>query len=265
MKILIIFIGVLFVTLTALGQDITITGKVFDAYTGTPLSEVNVKVENGAGTTTNKNGGFTITCPVSSEVVITHISYETFKFVCNEKNKEVKIGMIPAAYNLNEVSIGSSRNEENKNLTEAQSIAIITPEKMERENGISFDDIINLEPGIYATADGAPGSIGNGISGLSSNISIRGYQGYRGSSGYKIYLNGIPLTDAEGRTTKQGDVDYSIMGKTEIIKGPSSSLYGVGIGGAIKMSIVQPKELGTKIVQQLTVGSCSENTRLYRR
>lgn len=251
-------IGVIIISLfslTSSGQGITVRGKVYDAYTNLPLDEVTIQVKDGGVTKTDKDGNFEVNCSESSEITVMHLSYESYKLLAKNHSKSFKIGLIPTSYNLNEVSVSTSRIEPNKNLTQAQSIAIITPKQMEREEGISFDKIINLEPGIYSTPGTAPGSLGNGVSGLSSNIMIRGYAGDRGSAGYKIYLNGIPLTDAEGRTTKQGDVDYSIMGKTEIIKGPSSSLYGVGIGGAIKMSVVEPKPLSTRIVQQLTVGS----------
>ncbi|MDP4845550.1 MAG: Plug domain-containing protein, partial [Salibacteraceae bacterium] len=66
-------------------------------------------------------------------------------------------------------------------------------------------------------------------------INIRGYGngvGFRGASnnfdgqGTKIYLNGIPLTDAEGITVLD-DIDFASLGNVEVVKGPAGSLYGL--------------------------------------
>jgi iron complex outermembrane receptor protein len=59
-------------------------------------------------------------------------------------------------------------------------------------------------------------------------FNIRGYgngsRGTRGISsnfdgqGYKVYLNDIPITDAEGNTTLD-DIDYASIDNAEIVKG----------------------------------------------
>ncbi len=97
-------------------------------------------------------------------------------------------------------------------------------------------------------------------------ITIRGYgnaTNFNGS-GYKAYLNGIPLTDAEGITILD-DIDFSTLGKVEVIKGPSSSLYGAGIGGVVKMYTLRPPPRTTRFIQEVLGDSLSlfrTNTRV---
>jgi iron complex outermembrane receptor protein len=255
MKKINILIGLLFLTISIFAQQRSqVKGKVYDAYNGHSLSDVNIQVTGGGGTVTDKNGDFILSCSDSAEITVSHVSYESYKFFAKKQTSSMKIGLIPTSYNLNEVSINSSRQEENKNLTVPQSIAVITPKQVEREDGLSFDKVVNLEPGIFSQVVSVPGSFGNGVSGLGSSLMIRGYVGDRMAGGAKTYLNGIPLTDAEGKAA-YSDVDFSIVGETEIIKGPASSLYGSGIGGVVKMYVLQPKPLSTRIVEQFTVGS----------
>ncbi|HAP06793.1 MAG TPA: hypothetical protein DCR20_03130, partial [Planctomycetaceae bacterium] len=52
--------------------------------------------------------------------------------------------------------------------------------------------------------------------------------------GYKVYLNGIPVTDAEGITTMD-DIDFGAIGNAEIVKGPAGTLYGQAIAGAVNL------------------------------
>jgi iron complex outermembrane recepter protein len=255
MKKILTFIILISLSLSLFAQQQNqVKGKVFDAYNGHALQDVNIQITGGGGTVTDKNGEFILTWKDSLEITITHVSYETYKFIVKKQQQLLKIGLIPTSYNLNEVSINSSRIETNKNLTIPQSIAVITPKEVDREDGLSFDKVVNLEPGIFSQVNSVPGSFGNGVSGLGGAVMIRGYLGDRMSGGAKMYLNGIPLTDGQGNP-EYNDVDFSIIGETEIIKGPSSSLYGSGIGGVVKMYVLQPKPLSTRIVEQATIGS----------
>lgn len=102
-------------------------------------------------------------------------------------------------------------------------------------------------------------------------ITIRGY-GNGGDAGnfiglgYKAYLNGIPITNAEGQTILD-DVDFANIGRVEVIRGPASTIYGGGVGGVVNLYTALPREFGTTVVQQLTSGSdglMRSDTRLER-
>jgi iron complex outermembrane receptor protein len=50
----------------------------------------------------------------------------------------------------------------------------------------------------------------------------------------KSYLNDIPLTTSDGVSTPE-EIDFQELHKIEIIKGPTSALYGSGLGGSINL------------------------------
>lgn len=74
-------------------------------------------------------------------------------------------------------------------------------------------------------------------------ISIRGF-GARaafGIRGIKIISDGIPESIPDG-TAKVGNLDVGMMERMEVIKGPSSGLYGNASGGVISLFSENPKE-----------------------
>lgn len=88
---------------------------------------------------------------------------------------------------------------------------------------------------------------------------IRGYYPNAGNNanfnglGYQLYFNNIPVTDATG-TTIMDDIDFSTLGRVEIIKGPSP-LYGNEIAGTVNLYSQRPRRNGTTLSEQLVAGS----------
>jgi iron complex outermembrane receptor protein len=128
-----------------------------------------------------------------------------------------------------------------------QSVDIVNRAELQRNEGLFLDDTLNLLPGVRFESRTLSGG---------QRITIRGYgnsTNFNGS-GYKAYLDGVPLTDAEG-TTILNDVDPSTLGRIEVIKGPASSLYGAGIGGVVKFFTLQPEPNTTKFTQETVAGT----------
>ncbi len=65
-------------------------------------------------------------------------------------------------------------------------------------------------------------------------ITIRGFgsRSNSGISGVRILLDGIPESEPDGQTRIEG-IDFTSIGKIEIVKGNSSSLYTNAPGGVI--------------------------------
>ncbi|RPI41823.1 MAG: TonB-dependent receptor, partial [Bacteroidetes bacterium] len=59
----------------------------------------------------------------------------------------------------------------------------------------------------------------------------------------RAYLDDIPLTSGDGISTLE-DLDPASIGTIEILKGPSSALYGSGLGGIVKLSTPYPEKTG---------------------
>ncbi|MDB5256138.1 MAG: TonB-dependent receptor [Chitinophagaceae bacterium] len=257
MKNLYTIVLALFVSLPLLAQTGQLKGRVFDAYNSNPLIKANIQVAGVDMTTTDENGVFFLTCNDSMQITVFSIGYEPYKQVIKNCSNELNIGLNPSYDNLNEVEVTGSKPESHMNLKQAQSIGILTTKELNRNDGLFLENSLNLLSGVRMEKRTLNGG---------QRITIRGYgnsSNFNGS-GIKTYLNGIPVTDAEG-TTILDDVDFSTLGKVEVIKGPASSLYGTGIGGVVKMYTARPTYKGTKLTQQGQIGTFglwSTNSRL---
>ena len=83
-------------------------------------------------------------------------------------------------------------------------------------------------------------------------ISIRGF-GARsafGIRGIKVIVDGIPESIPDG-TAKMGNLDVGTMERMEIIKGPSSGLYGNASGGVISIFTENPTSPFAEIQSQI--------------
>ncbi|HAM11402.1 MAG: hypothetical protein A2X05_12895 [Bacteroidetes bacterium GWE2_41_25] len=101
-----------------------------------------------------------------------------------------------------------------------------------RTDNLNLADATNLA----ATLNTLPGITMQTGTFLTNRIVIRG-MGSRtpyNTNRIRSYLNEIPLTSADGVSTPE-EIDLNSLEKIEVIKGPSSALYGSGLGGSINM------------------------------
>lgn len=103
-------------------------------------------------------------------------------------------------------------------------VSVLDQKNLQFIRGNSLIGAFNSVPGVRFE-ERSPGSY---------RLSIRGslLRSPYGVRNIKIYWDGIPLTDAGGNTYLQLISPEQLTG-AEIIKGPASSLYGAGTGGAV--------------------------------
>ena len=103
-----------------------------------------------------------------------------------------------------------------------------------------------------------PGIIVNNRYNLSEGdrISIRGIgsRAQFGVTGIKILLDGIPLTFPDGQS-QLNNLDLNTIGKVEIVRGPSSFLYGNSSGGVIAISSKDIYTSKTSLNPEYRIGS----------
>ena len=219
-------------------------GKVFDTYTRAPLEGVSVTA-GSSNAASAADGSFAIACAPGTEVTFRTIGYETDSATVTDCAVQLLAGLTPGTQNLNAVSVVATR--EAPNLRQPIAVTTLSRFDLTRGTGLFLDDVLNTVPGVRMERRTMSGG---------QRITIRGY-GNRTNfdgSGYKAYLNGVPVTDAEG-VTMLDDVDFATLGKVDIVRGPASSLYGAGIGGVVNLYTLRPDRAGTTIEQETMVGA----------
>ena len=117
---------------------------------------------------------------------------------------------------------------QNRQLKETgMAISVITPAQLERYNNMNLLPAVNATPGVRME-ERSPGSYRLNIRGSS----LRSPFGVRN---VKVYWNGIPFTDPGGSTYLNQLSFYNVR-SIEVVRGPASSLYGAGTGGALLLS-----------------------------
>jgi iron complex outermembrane recepter protein len=132
-------------------------------------------------------------------------------------------------------------------------ISVLTPYDLTRSTGLSLQDAVNLIPGVNMEARTPFGGQKFTIRGVGGNTGT-GISSDFSPTGYKVYLDGVPITDATGLTLMD-DVDNANLGGVSIIKGPASTLYGNGIGGVIQLYTLQPTPGQQDISEDYLAGS----------
>ena len=230
-------------------------GMVVDALTNHPLSGATVSFQNKNLTMTDKDGYFTIDCSNNSIITVSFVGYVTLQQDVN-CNEVVIASLVPSTNTLANVEITATSIQNKSILYQPQSISKLNAAELKRGIGLFLDDAISLNvPGVIMNRRSVSGG---------QQFNIRGYgNGTRGTrginsnfdgQGYRVYLNGIPVTDAEGITTLD-DIDFGSLGNIEIVKGPTGTLFGQAIAGAINFNAIKPKQGEVSVRQDLIFGS----------
>ncbi|HSO88664.1 MAG TPA: TonB-dependent receptor [Draconibacterium sp.] len=144
---------------------------------------------------------------------------------------------------IDEVTISAFRSPYNLFNIPAP-VNIITPLQLEMGNSLTTVEALNQVSGVL---------MHNGT--LNTNrLTIRGI-GARSpyaTNKIKAYFGEIPLTSGDGETTLE-DLENTAIRRVEIVKGPSSSLFGAGLAGVV---LFHPKTVVNDFAQnQTTIGS----------
>ncbi|MDQ6609960.1 MAG: TonB-dependent receptor [Bacteroidota bacterium] len=231
-----------------------IRGRVTDATTNTALAGATITYA-GKKSITNNDGSFSLECGEALVFTISYVGYLTSQKRIKSCDDEFLISLESSARSLENIEITATSNQNKSLLYQPSSITKLSQVELKRGMGLFLDDaIVQNVPGVTMNRRTVSGG---------QQFNIRGYgngsRGTRGVSsnfdgqGYKVYLNGIPVTDAEGITTLD-DIDYGSIGNAEVVKGASGTLYGLAIAGVVNLKTIKPEKGKTSVSQEVLVG-----------
>ena len=204
----------------------TIQGKITDSETGTPMAGASVLITGTTvSTQSNNQGNFIIQSATAfKSLTVSFVGYETQKAIVIRDEKFLNIEMTGKNTNLNEITV--TAYESNRKLFQtAGAISLLTKKDIQRNNQTDMLPILNTVPGVKMEEQ-APGDF---------KISLRGsaLRDAYGIRNLKLYWEDIPLTSPDNSSSHSLNIDPSQVGSIEVIKGPSGSIYGAGMGGVI--------------------------------
>ena len=130
---------------------------------------------------------------------------------------------------LTELVVTATRTER-KLSNVAVPVQVISKRSITQSGSIRLNDILSEQTGLYITSGGATSSAGGGVFG--NGVQLQGL-----SPDYTlILLDGEPIIGRQGGVIDLSRLSVGNIKKIEIVKGPSSSLYGSeAMGGVVNI------------------------------
>ncbi|GAA0877871.1 TonB-dependent receptor PqqU [Algoriphagus jejuensis] len=226
--------------LTSLNIQAQIQLKITDQITGLPLENVRARSENRSFQKTNASG--ILAFPGENlRISFALEGYETLERYFEAGEHEVLL--IPTVMNLGSVTV-TAFDSERPLLEQSAAIVQVTERDFSRFNEISPVNAFNQKAGVRIE-ERAPASY---------RVSIRGssLRSPFGVRNVKVYWNEVPFTAPDG-TTALNLLDLANVRSSEVVKGPSGSIYGAGNGGAISL-FSQPSLTGNRVSADFLAG-----------
>lgn len=199
--------------------QVTFSGRVL-AEDGTPLSGVNIRIDNSLkGATTNGKGEFSLT-GLSEGTHILNLSYvgfEPLKYTVSGSQQDVRI-VLRESYNQLEQVVVTGTGTHRRMKNSPVPITVITAKDIMASNASSLEDaLVKLSPSISTVTNG-----------MGTTMSLNGIN----EDYFLILENGRRLA-GDDRYTR---INVANIKRIEILNGAASALYGSdAIGGVINI------------------------------
>lgn len=205
-----------------------ISGYVRDAKTGESIPNANVLI-GSVGIATNSNGYFVIDDLKAGEynVSISVVGYSKFqKKVLVEEGKltVVDVKLVEDEIQLEEVVVSATRTESKISEIPGR-INLITPERLSLIVAQTADEYLAFVPGVQVSRS-------FGLFSHKSSVTMRGLSGNE-QARTLVLIDGVPVNKADGGSVNWNLISTCDIERIEVVKGPSSALYGGNAMGGI--------------------------------
>ena len=220
----------LLLSLPALAQDVTVSGRVTSSDDGSTLPGVSVQVKGTTrGATTDASGNYRVSAPANSRLVFSFIGF-TSQEISVGNQTTINVALVSGSQNLDEIVVTAQGIERDKRSL-GYSIQEVSGTALSQR---SEPNVLNALQGKVAgvsitTASGAPGA--------STNINIRGITSFTGNNQPLIVVDGIIFSNDVNNTqntlfgstpsNRLADINPESIESLSVLKGPAAAvLYG---------------------------------------
>ena len=208
-----------------------ISGRVLDAQHAEHLVGVSVFVKGTTlGTATDPDGGFALNVDAFPQtIVFSMIGYQTTSVALVDGTEDLVVKLHPRLVDLQPVVVSASRQEERRSDAPVAVSALSSREIESRKPNMLYE-ALRMMPGVHVT------NLGN----EQHNMSIRQPLSYRAL--YLYLEDGVPIRPT-GIFNHNALIEVNMAGieRVEVVRGPSSSLFGSNaVGGAVNFITPRP-------------------------
>jgi iron complex outermembrane receptor protein len=204
-----------------------LSGRVIDSQTYTALEGATILSNTDMLITSNPEGYFIFPGETENikDLTFSFVGYKTKIIEITEKKTIINVTLEPEPQTIRELVVKVSGFSESL-LKSTGSVSSLSQQKLLTHNGIILNDAVNTVPGVYMSSGGYN----------TNRLTIRGIgsRSLYSSNRIRAYLDDIPLTSGDGVTSIE-DIDMAAISRIEILKGPSSAVYGSGLGGTVRI------------------------------
>ncbi|SDQ50780.1 SusC/RagA family TonB-linked outer membrane protein [Flagellimonas zhangzhouensis] len=229
----------LFLGLQGQAQDLTITGVVSEAATGTPIPGVNILVKGTTnGVVTDFDGNYAIKAATGDVLIFSYVGFESQEIVVGSSSA-IDVGMVEDTNELDEVVIIGYGSQKKSDLT--GSVAVVDTEDAKK---LVTHDVAKMiqgqAPGVTVQSSGEPGGF--------VNIKIRGISSFSNNNPLFV-VDGMLVDDPFDFAT--GEIE-----SIQVLKDASSAaIYGVrGANGVIIITTKKGSEGKLDITYKSSIG-----------
>lgn len=174
-----------------------------------------------------------------------------------EPTSEVEPDSVPARYDVEGLLVDVTRTRQDLARI-PQSVSTVGEIDIQvAQRQVTIDEAVRGVPGVFAT-NRHNFTLGEGV-----RLSIRAPLARLGTRGLQLLQDGIPLTLADG-TTVPNNLDLGSAGRIEVVRGPSSVLYGNSAGGVISVETELPSDRPLLVHPELQFGSNGYNRQQFK-